>query len=51
MKEVGQSQRELREELECNCWDVLGRCARSYMHVRWQCVILSRSAKQKTCCL
>jgi len=36
----GQSQGELGEELECDCWDVLGRCARSYMHVRWQCAIL-----------
>jgi hypothetical protein len=21
--------------LECNCWNVLGRCVRSYMSVRW----------------
>ena len=27
---------------------LVGRCVRSYMHVRWQYAILSRSAEQNT---
>jgi len=29
---------------------LVGRCVRSYMHVRWQYAILSRSAEQNTFC-
>src|SRR6266851_3950968 len=57
-REAGLSQRQRKlwdqaeevEGLECSCWDVLGRCVRSYMHVRWQYGTHSRSAEHQAFC-